>query len=349
MRISKSVAALVAAALCLGTPAGSYNISLKGRQHERLTVWADKCLKVSDAYPAKCAIPTAERPLHSVHYRDGKYWREARWPDDPTRQTTLFGIVKFAGNVGFDKCLDYLADPTRYAGLLCNSHYGSLQFLHAMTTSVVPQPGQSELDLTTAQIVSWTELAFSVANGSIKANAPFCRTVRQYGAAGEALAPPDFPFCATWTMASLFGMTCRNPLDSRTCSQNNDPELTRRVALGALLHMVQDSYSRSHAGRAEELPNGPYPEAAVRCQPVKAFYRYSLAQKANHKYADVEPTFDASCVSQDAMDPITASARLIWLADHKCNVRWASALVRDGVLSNRPTEIVTLSSCSHPA
>jgi hypothetical protein len=344
-------AVVTACALILcTTPIHAYNVILKGRSHEKITAAAVDCLKNTSGYPEKCPLPTAENSLDKQQERGRRYRKDVRWPDDPTRQTSGPGLAKFLVNVGADNCLQYVGTQ-RFAGLLCNSHYGSLQFLHAMasgTTNAEGLPSTEPIESTRNKMLEWTRLAFDVSTGTIPASAPFCDTVRRYGAAGEALAPEGFAFCGSWSIASLFGQRCSNPFMSTTCRQNNNPEKIRRTALGAVLHMIQDSYSRSHAGRNEHLPTGPYEKAEVRCEAVTAFYSYSLEQKVNHADADMTPAFALSCASPAATDPITASARMIWLSENGCDSSWAVDLVAQGVLANRSTATPSAEECRRP-
>ena len=311
-----------------------------------MTSAAVDCLARSERVPDKCTLPTAEHPLRDQREHGRPYRKETRWPDDPTRQSSSAGLIKFLANVGADRCLRYVGQE-RFAGLLCNSHYGDLQFFHSMasTATGASDPSTEPFEETRAKMLGWTALAYGVATGQLSGNAPFCPTVRAFGAAGAALAPERFAFCGTWTIASLFGQTCRNPLNSRTCRQNNDAEAIRRTAIGAMLHMIQDSYSRSHAGRGEDAPNGPYERAEVRCAPITAFYRYSVEQKQNHPAADLEPVFATSCSTGGSLDPITPSARMIWLVDHRCHVSWAVDLIDRGVIANRATRLPAPEEC----
>lgn len=343
------------AALALIVPAvptSAYNISILGRYHERMTVLAERCA-AAPAAPVKCAVPASPRAFTSVPPREGNYWKASRWSDDPTRQGTPAGFLKILRNTARDHCVDYINGFNAFPGLLCNGHYGSLQFLHAMASL---EPGETvegaapePFDVTVRKMKGWTALAFDVASGRLALGAPYCASVREYGATGAALAPANFPYCGSWSVRTLFGFTCANPFSSGTCRVNISDAGVRRSAAGALVHMIQDSYSRSHAGRGETLPFGPYRSAQVRCRPVDAFYRYSLEQKENHSDADKAPTFEG-CAGKSVMDPITASARMIWLVRNGCDASWAVALVGEGVIANRmPAVPASVAQCQKPS
>lgn len=340
-RALRLVLTTVLSAALSASPVFAYKISLKGRYHERMTVLAERCLRGGEGYPIKCPIPASRQAFTSVPFKEGKYWFASRWSDDPTRQTSSTGAIKFLWNVGFDRCVKYIGDFNDFPGVLCNGHYGTMQFLHSMASV---QPGETvdnaqaeTFDQTSDKLLGWTEFAFRIATGALPVSTPYCPAVRQFGRAGDALAAPDFPYCNRWRVGTLFAFTCSDIFNSDTCSENLSDDAIRLAATGALLHMIQDSYSRSHTGRGEDIPFGPYAAAEVRCAPVTSFYRYTRAQKKEHGSADRAPEFLADCSS--GMDPITASARMIWLVENRCDPAWARELVSVGVVANRQTAI----------
>jgi hypothetical protein len=313
----RGISAAIAAALCLATPAGGYKISIKGRWHERMTVLAERCLPADGAFPIKCPLPASQKAFMAGSWMEGRYWKASRWSDDPTRQTSSAGLGKFLINVGINRCINYIGPFNDFPGLLCNGHYGTMQFLHSMGSvnpgeTVSGATGESA-ELTIRKMGDWADLSYRVASTPGLAAQPYCPIVRAYDAAGSALGPKRFPFCNSWTVDTLYGFRCSNPLNSKSCKPYVGEAEVRRAAVGALLHMVQDSYSRSHAGRNEKLTYGPYDAAEVRCRPITAFYRYDLRQAKSHADADGAPGFASECSDPKAMDPITASARIIWL------------------------------------
>ena len=314
---------LAGAALIVGvgqasTPVRGYNISAKGAVHERITSFSEDCAKIEPA-PIRCSLPRTKSEFNGKDWKLGAYTRAVRWPDDPTRQGNVRGIIKFGINAGLGRCADYLKPGKPFAGLMCNSHYGKLQFMHAMSSS-----DTETFEATRNLILAWSKFTFGVASGRIPADAPFCATVRAEGSPlAEVLAPEDFPFCEervtargtypAWKIRTLFVLSCRNPFSSTTCSEATGKpadELARRNATGALLHLIQDSYSRSHTGRAHDDARGPY-SSNIDCRPVRKFYLYSL-NKRNHGAADGTPVFSPDCGDKSGiLDPITASARML--------------------------------------
>lgn len=336
----------------VAVPAAGYKISIKGRFHERFTVLAERCLPVDGSFPLKCAVPASRKAFTDTPWHEGEYWRASRWPDDPTRQTSSTGLFKFLGTVGMDQCIRYVGPFNDFPGLTCNSHYGTLQFFHSMASI---QPGETvaggalePAKQTVGKMLDWAGFSAEVAMGRL-GNQNYCVTVRALPFAGNSLAPPSFPYCDSWTVATFYGFTCRHLLNSKKCPAELPDAEIRRAATGALLHMVQDSYSRSHAGRGEQIPDGPYDRAEVRCQAISSFYRYDRKQKENHGDADRAPSFATDCASAAVMDPITASARIIWFVRNGCDSTWVQDLVFWGVIRNSPTAIPQDSeACHHP-
>ena len=111
--------------------------------------------------------------------------------------------------------------------------------------------------------------------------------------------------------------------------------------MGALLHMVQDSFSQSHVARGPEGSRGY--EARIRCLPAERFYNFNGEDgrgQDGHSAADQLPDYDTeSCNAaiRTVDDPITASARLLWMLDQGHSSEQAVAYVRAHVLGLPPS------------
>lgn len=308
---------LVAASVWLimpSMPASAYKISALGRVHERMTQLAEECDRsgTSDTQRLRCTLPVDRKAFSNVKWKSAENWSTVRWPDDPTKQALTTGGLKFVANVGFDACRRHIARAL-YAGIMCHSHYGRLQFMHGMT----PSAGM-DFATTRTLVLDWARFAFGVSSGRIATGADFCRVAREHPKQlADALAPDDFPFCSSggpegWRVHSLFTFRCRNMISSKRClSSGGDPDgEARAAARGALLHLIQDSYSQSHAARGGVDPDGPYRPMIV-CQPVTAFYDYNV-NHGTHRAADSLPSIDPGCRTAGAiLDPVTASARML--------------------------------------
>jgi hypothetical protein len=308
----KVVVGFLLAAAC-AAPLPAFKISVLGRVHERMTRLAEQCDRSPvDTESLRCDLPIDRKAFSSVKWKLAENRFTVRWPDDPTDQALTTGGVKFVVNVGFDNCRRHLARDV-YAGIMCHSHYGDLQFMHAMT----PRSGV-DFATTRTLVLDWARFAFGVSTGRIGGGEDFCQAARrQPERLARALAPERFPFCGAegrprWLVSSFFTFRCDGLFSSGKCKTGGgDPEGDARAAArGALLHLIQDSYSQSHTARAVNDPDGPY-EAAITCQRVTAFYDYNV-NHGSHKPADSLPRIDEGCrAGGPVLDPITASARML--------------------------------------
>jgi hypothetical protein len=113
--------------------------------------------------------------------------------------------------------------------MLYRVHFGDLQFLHAMAT----RDGE-EAEVTRSSIMMWAEFTWGIATGTL----PRDRYLRDLGVPGLGTY---FPGDLSATILFSLG----NP-----AFQN--PQVAE-VALGSLLHMIQDSFTDSHASRSDPL------------------------------------------------------------------------------------------------
>lgn len=89
--------------------------------------------------------------------------------------------------------------------------------------------------------------------------------------------------------------------------------LSRSAARGALLHLIQDSYSQSHVARGKEPSAGGF-EPLVECTYPREYYDYSQQDSGEHNKADKAPRLGESCVAgAQADDVVTATAVVIWM------------------------------------
>jgi hypothetical protein len=168
-------------------------------------------------------------------YKNAYAWEFVRgviWNDDP--QGMLFD--ENAGRSDdFSSGLTYVREFNRHkkaarngaffgpgTPLLARSHFGDLQVLHAMATREGEMPGE-----TRQGIFAWAELFFSIGIGRVSEETPLS------AALGGLVAPwlsGDARTARQLFLASRFGST-------------------RQRAIGALLHMIQDSHAEGHAER----------------------------------------------------------------------------------------------------
>lgn len=249
-----------------------------------------------------------------------------QWPDDPTRQIGLFGIVEFAFSMLTD-CDNLLeeqgASNTINEGLLCNSHFGEMQFFHAQASRV----GEPGVD-THAKIMAWAGFLFDVASGAIsdsELDRNYCDYFTGDSLFDRSMLPSQNAMpCGgennpAWKLTTLFTLKCNDPFSSDGCDEANDASRhnkSRIQATGALMHLIQDSYSQSHCVRGECVVENDSVLAKIECLPITRFTTYR--GQVNHPEADALPLVMSSCDSDADVDhPITASAKVLWHIDQQ--------------------------------
>lgn len=185
------------------------------------------------------------------------------------------------------------------------SHFGRLQHLHFMTTlaSKSSTPEQRVAD-TIIKAKKWIMFSYQVATQEIQADTPL--TAEMEGEIG--LPPISDNHCVTNVkVRTLF---TRIGLDY----QYRD-KITPDVALGSILHVVQDSFSPGHTCRVEVSTDGGVLAAL---QDVR---NYNEQNAKKHAALDTHPewltTFAKSQKHSYVNDPILVGAWLIKAVDKK--------------------------------
>lgn len=214
-----------------------------------------------------------------------------RWNDDAChmsyRPKTLIGWAA------------WMLDPwyRKASNLNYSSHYHDKQFLHSMASSGFNR-SDSELESasqTTHKIVTWAEFAFRVAEGSVLAQTPLLEVA------------PLLEANRRRTFLLLFGgqrksMTVGEFFAGTT---DFDPQHVRQLAMGALMHTIQDSFSASHVQRV----NDQLPTLNGRGKVVR-FLNYRLQTPALHSDEDKRPK-DATQAKASDFHPVALGARMI--------------------------------------
>lgn len=263
--------------------------------HEEVTQFARACAANASGavdIPVVCPPDTLPASVPQGNKYDSLV-RGVWWNDDPNQYL-------FAGWQA--KWLIWMEDADRIAKYGVNlrgrkaaidrnyvmtyrSHYGDLQFLHAMAS------GEGEpADVTRGNVLDWAEFAYAVATGRLdpesKLEAVDLPFVRRY-----------FDHRPGWSIAYLFAPKYRLKRE----------EHYRDMALGALLHTVQDSYSDPHAAR--------HFDASPACARggIARFHFYGGQDSRKHKQADTLDAFKARQNGEftDTQNPINVSATLI--------------------------------------
>ena len=178
--------------------------------------------------------------------------------------------------------------------LFYRSHHADLQFLHAMASSE-GEPAQSTLNA----IMSWIEFTYKVASGYIPIHTPFKRLKSFLTPEASLVFKKHFTHNnrrLNWTPAYLFSLECTREVALPSSIGKLDCSKTtwlptkldvQNIALGSLLHVIQDSFSDSHTSRNPDY-DGKYSLIHGRTG-VKAFNTYKKQSIRLHRGADSYP------------------------------------------------------------
>lgn len=290
----------------------AYDIRPVAGVHEAFTLLAERCRTEADAsQPRDCLRYADEVSRWTGRRADNSYdplQRAVRWADDPLRQLgSATGVLRY-GRSMTSSCPRIVRETIAIdrMSLTCASHFGPLQFFHAMTSA-----SRETAEQTRARILDWSDLLYRLALGQV----PMSTNICSYFRANPSNISPSFTFddpaiCTPgspgeWTFAVFFGQECDSATNTTNCDRVSEEQAMAAVR-GALLHVIQDSYSQSHAARGRPLSSGGYRPRVV-CRLPNSFYNY-LGQ-AGHGDADSLPEFDQTCgPGAEADDVITASA-----------------------------------------
>jgi hypothetical protein len=336
--ILRRISCAVIAAVLTTTSVSAYEIRIrrpfvkKADVHETITALAEDCLKNHKGAPPSGCWTTDEDVAARSNRHDEAYsdlQLAAKWPDDPTRQDRGASFPKIGYNMQRGcKKLTAESRTMEVVGLLCSSHFGKLQFLHAQAVAE-----DSTAADTYDRILAWADFAFRAArnealpSGQAMLDANYCEFMMSEPAALRDMMKCTGNDYRLYNVSTFFALTCARPFGSSTCGSPSDAttedSMAKLAARGALLHLVQDSFSQSHTSRAagETLPpNGPNGGfmSKVVCLYPTAYFNYADQRAKAHARADKPPTRDSSCLPDAAGKPpqtddvATASAMLLW-------------------------------------
>lgn len=214
--------------------------------HENLTIKAVNAAKINDL--------VKNDPAFLTYIVKG-----VRWNDDPLsmakkRPQDFYIYYK-------DSCRrPEEVDPSW--DILYRTHCGDMQFLHAMASK------GSESALNTKEIMlMWAEFSYRVASGDIDKDLYFRSVGKKLGKRSSELFNYIMTFDGRvrmkWQPKYLFTLDCerifslkgfrksRRPtvLECKDSSSQFPAEAIQNIALGSLLHLMQDSFSGSHTSR----------------------------------------------------------------------------------------------------
>jgi hypothetical protein len=186
------------------------------------------------------------------------------------------------------------------SNLLARSHFGDLQFLHAMAS----QDGELASE-TQQRILMWSELMWKIVIGELRLNTNL-RDVK------ITHLDKFFPITSPWTVQELL-----------TLSNKPARNYIKDVALGSLLHMVQDSFASGHTDRAESLRDQMCVSAPTFSAPgvIREFHSYAHQDTGEHAKRDSRDAMIKEIESEETN--LIEVGRVIWQLSLE-NAKWES-------------------------
>ncbi|MFN2260041.1 MAG: hypothetical protein ABR601_09425 [Parasphingopyxis sp.] len=292
-------------------PAAAYHIEPYSAIHEAMTALAEDCVdRYGGDEPYDCSGYYAGHLEYyaDLHYHGAVYLRSmsSRWSDDPERMLRGAGAIRFG--LGYLSCGSRVRNRhgIDQVGLLCSMHGGQLSFAQAMRSRTDESYAE-----TLAAILDWAGFNYQVARGDVSYQRNFCSYLEERGGPASAALLDGFQSCGEgeegdggWTVATLFVQHCSNLISG--CREAHGDEARREMraaALGALLHLIQDSFAQGHVRRTG---TGEPFESRITCLPALEFLDIAL----QHRHADGDrlQILDESCADPATRlvdDPIT--------------------------------------------
>ena len=163
----------------------------------------------------------------------------------------------------------------RNSNLLARSHFGDLQFLHAMAIA----DGESA-DVTRRKVLAWLEFTWRTAMGDPR----FGSQHLLYRLPIDGFAE-HFRFNQGWRIQDLFALGSPS---ARTV------ENIQKIALGSLLHVVEDSFAAGHVERMAPIIGTTCPGRVALPAPgqIVEFHSYTHQNSLEHGRADKQSALD---------------------------------------------------------
>jgi len=300
---------------------------LKYPVHETMTLLAYDVYETPDDPVGGAAKTSTSELKKSGVLRDlilGSEWNDD--PDGLLRQSitkslqwyALFNDAKLQASCyespALSKCKNVYVE--KLPMMLYRSHFGDLQFIHSMASS------QSETaENTKIKMMTWAKFTYHVyvSENNLELEALDGKKVREFSDIADLIQRPG------WTVGALFDpkvigkwkisftpgkyghfVSNGNPRAQNDYSNFPDEKISiRHVALGSLLHMIQDSYSDSHT----ERKNGCNPLAKSKGN-ITSFRNYIAQEPEDHSIADLHPEWlEKGTLKRN--NPLWASAQII--------------------------------------
>ena len=303
--------------------AGRLGVLLKGRVHEEITQLGMGCPVEPDRLLSDATCGKRDGPFASPYIIYG-----VRWNDLPPFQLsggegkcTKFGklcdvseTIRFSTQPLCWYCLFTDAEKTAQTrpivgcgakkgaargNLMTRSHFGDLQFLHAMASEEGVHPGA-----TRTQVLDWLEFAWKVSAGEIKPDT-FLREV-------ESPTVKAHFGCTEWQVVDLYILGRQDTLG----------RYLRQIAFGSVLHTVQDSFADGHVAREQRSPGGLCENTDYQQPPkVIEFHTYAAQDGKLHDSQDSRKAMVRTSAADHWPDAVEATRHLVQYYDEHAS--WA--------------------------
>lgn len=306
----------------LARVAGVLGVLIKGRVHEEITQIGMGCPVEPSGLIGDESCAVRDRPFASPYVIYGVRWNDLppfRLAPDEGNCSSYFGkscnvaqTIRFSTQPQCWYCLFKDAEKTAQTrsiagcgkepgavrgNLMTRSHFGDLQFLHAMASQEGVHPGA-----TRAKVLDWLEFAWKVASREIKPDA-FLRDV-QIPAVQEHFG------CTEWRVVDLYILGRQDKL-SRYLQQ---------IAFGSVLHTVQDSFAGAHVSREAVPPVGACPETGYEHpRRVMEFHTYGAQDGGLHDEQDSRTAMTGASVSERWPEAVEVTRNLAQYYDERAN------------------------------
>jgi hypothetical protein len=188
-----------------------------------------------------------------------------------------------------------LPSALTHAPLVARSHFGDLQFLHAMGS----QDGETAAE-TQRRVLMWLEFAWRTSSGEYGLDTRLAEV--------KIVGFDEFFGKSGWTVQDLF--TAGNPV-LRT--------RLREVAFGSVLHTVEDSFPEGHVQREEVSPGACESVPQYSAPPrILEFHSYGHQDEEKHKEMDSRKSFLRTL--GNPINVVTIGRPLVEL--HQNGARW---------------------------
>lgn len=307
----------------LAKVAGRLGVLIKGRVHEEITQIAMGC-PVEPADLAQDPVCSArDLPFATPYVIYGVRWNDLppfKLSPEEGNCTYLGKSCKVSETIRFSTqplcwyCLFKDAEKkaqtkpivgcsktagTQRGNVMTRSHFGDLQFLHAMASEEGVHPGA-----TRAKVLDWLEFAWKVASREIKPDT-FLRDI-------ENPTLQEHFGCTQWRVSDLYILGRQDKLL---------PYL-HHVAFGSVLHTVQDSFAAAHATREPAPPSKTCKDTTLP-QPrrIVEFHTYASQDGHLHDDQDSREAMTRVSIAEKWPDAVEATRTLAQFYDDRA--RWA--------------------------